>query len=250
MVAQRTEQRAGSPGQARGGIPAQPADRRGTVAASASARLPSSRTCWTATWWRAGREKYRWITLLRPFQPYTTAGDIVVGWRLDGLPFLTCWVGAMSMSLTIGRWSPDFLLVGSSGSRVLVEIKPLTPFDADVADKATTACLERKFNKELSAIFLLGVSPHNDNDLIKIGWARLFDHERPGWHIASLVWTPNPDYPEFWADIPVLGGGTVTSLCGVFSGNSIDQENFRAYPEHTMRLWADASNRVQWNARG
>ena len=149
----------------------------------------------------------------------------------------------------LGRWSPDFLLIGSCGSKVLVEIKPVTGFDVEVADKASSACLERRFYKELSAMFLLGVSPYTDNGIINIGWVRLFDHERPGWHNASLVWIPNPDYPEFCADVPVPKMGAITSLGGVFSGILIEHDNFcLPYAEHTMRLWAEASNRVQWKS--
>jgi len=153
----------------------------------------------------------------------------------------------------LGKWSPDFLLRGFYGSTVLVEIKPITSFDQAVVvtEKMTAAVFERDLQDEISALLLLGVSPISHGDGVQIGWVGEPYSDAPDadWHPSALAWVSDHNHPMFRADflVPRVPGEE-------FQGALTDEYWLRhdverlppLYPEHTMQLWAEATNAVQW----
>lgn len=121
----------------------------------------------------------------------------LAGWRFEYEPF------------DLGGWSPDFLLPGSYGVDVLVEVKPITQFDSEVAGKISRA------SEPTYELLLLGVSPTQRGvaDLV-LGWSLLPWGEV--WDLRTL--------PALLAD---RGIGDTTDI----------------------RDWQSACNAVQWNAK-
>jgi hypothetical protein len=155
----------------------------------------------------------------------------------------------------LGAWSPDFLL---TDLQTLVEVKPLTEFDAETWAKMAVAYKERKPD---GSLLLTRVAPqllkHGE---VEIGWLAIPWHDE-GFipHRAFLGWVPDGEQPFFWPEIIAtvgrpVGWTTTTGYGFVFEGDyqpSKDElERLKwpeTYGEHTMGLWAKATADVQWH---
>lgn len=171
-----------------------------------------------------------------------------LGWRHEYEPF------------DLGSWSPDFLLPDWN---VLVEIKPLTEFDAAVWSKLVNASFKcgvlRKTSDNMPrGILLTRAAPKTsvvescaENDWpIDIGWYGSVYNEFYS-DVAWLAWISDTSKPVFTPQIlSIEKRGWYTP-----SGNgdwwfTEDGEHNRhrieVYHDHTMELWAHASNAVQY----
>jgi hypothetical protein len=163
----------------------------------------------------------------------------LLGWQHEYEPF------------DLGKWSPDFLLFRDRKRQFFVEIKPIADFDVDVADRMWGAA---QSSGDIG-LLLLGVAPTkfgpDDDPMIDLGW-RWWPGEETFEH-ALLIWVLDPDAPRFQAD--VLGVPTQPLPPDVprfWWGASLDVGHLSErlmpsrYGEHSMDLWAKASNTVQW----
>jgi hypothetical protein len=159
----------------------------------------------------------------------------------------------------LGAWSPDFLL---TDIYTLVEIKPLTEFDADVWAKAVAACRERGLlqgDNQINALFLSMVAPrkHERHSILHLGWVAMPWRDQGMTPLpAYLGWTTSAEVPQFLADITAIipGGICTTDTEYVWSNrtalwaaqNPIPQTYF----DHSAELWARATSDVQWRPDG
>ena len=153
----------------------------------------------------------------------------------------------------LGVWSPDFMLVSPYGGEVLVEVKPITEFNPDVAKKMMAAVVERGLAGN-ATLMLLGTSPVATKAGVRVGWIGHVDEQAGNtiWSEAVIAWFLHPDRPEIVADAmfcdteePSSGWSGV--LTYYFASNM--WRDARPYRTHTMELWAAASNAVQWAGR-
>lgn len=157
----------------------------------------------------------------------------------------------------LGAWSPDFLLTDID---TLVEVKPLTEFDAEAWAKIAAACKERNIK---NGLLLTRVAPQLYRNVVELGWVAIPWHEDGAIpHRALLGWVPNREHPRFDAKIVTLmqhpfGWATTTGFGHVFedgfrpSGDDLERLNWpEPYPDHAMGLWARATSDVQWRPDG
>lgn len=134
----------------------------------------------------------------------------------------------------LGKWSPDFAITDPIDA--LVEVKPATTFDPDVAEKVNEAA-------EGSGCFYLltRVAPvKHECGLVQIGWWTVSYRE------AFLFWRPS-DKPAFQADIfSYVSDLSWWVTASRDSGQDGSEPALYPYADHTMNLWADACNAVQW----
>jgi hypothetical protein len=158
----------------------------------------------------------------------------------------------------LGAWSPDFLLTDID---TLVEVKPLTEFDADVWAKMVAACKERGLlsGEKPMSLLLTRVAPDfHKGDVVQLGWVAMPWYEEgivP--KRALLGWVPDNDQPRFWPEIVAIvthpiGWITSTDVGRICSKDiSLDDLEHFAWPEsygdYTMGLWARATSDVQWS---
>ena len=151
-----------------------------------------------------------------------------LGWSYEYEPF------------DLGPWSPDFLL--TSPMEVLVEVKPIEHFDAEVAAKMLDAT-----NGE--NLLLTRVAPSVVSDFLEIGWSAGVKGE---FRAAAVVWLVDRQVPRLVADITDLGGcdeGTWRTFSG-FGGNSKElHRRCHLFTNATKAMWAEASNAVQWEPK-
>lgn len=147
----------------------------------------------------------------------------------------------------LGVWSPDFLL---SDIATLVEVKPIREIDDDTWRKMTKACQNKKLlegeEAPLHGVILTMVAPICKGPLIQIGWLSMGYNDMVPID-AYLAWLPKYDVPEFTATIVSIDAGGWYSLCGDaddWTTSRYHRPNH--YAEHATRLWAQASNIVQW----
>ena len=161
----------------------------------------------------------------------------LLGWKAEYEPY------------DLGRWSPDFLLRGRDGIELLVEVKPITTFDQEVGDKAVAACFEKGLSDSLSGILLVGVGPTIHGRGVIVGWhGTLYsDEPKADWGDSGLGWLLADTHPEIWPDLinpDPSGQGWSGVLTGIWGRGT--PHDIRCYQDHTMKLWAEATNRVQW----
>lgn len=141
----------------------------------------------------------------------------------------------------LGAWSPDFLL---RDLNVVVEIKPITSIDAATAKKMVKACEESGALEKFRWIVLLGVAPCSFGASTMIGWK--YDKE-DGWRHALLEWWSGWRAPIWYADIvDRQKEGFLTALGNAGVYDQMHNPPPRPFHHHTMELWSDASNDVQW----
>ena len=157
-----------------------------------------------------------------------------LGWAYEYEPF------------DLGSWSPDFLLIRHN---VMVEVKPLTEFDQGVADKMLNATVNQRIvDEEVSpcGLFLTRVAPFAATDKsVSLGW--LCPPAAPStFGEAIAFWRTDIHKPCMHADVVVIGAGGVWTMDGDARPDSDGFSGWFLYPKHTMGLWSDASNAVQW----
>jgi hypothetical protein len=186
----------------------------------------------------------------------------LLGWEHEYEPF------------ELNGWIPDFLLRGTwaSGYRagVLVEIKPVSTYDRDVGQKVIDACADTEWEGGTDRL-LFGVAPWRaERRWLNIGWGILEGQHADGDTVAPRRCSIN-DY-----DVPIicfadskgvtfdLGqpgrpiGGMLTGYDSYFDIHY--PQHFKADLLHDLiaqdewignieKLWAEATNRVQWRGR-
>ena len=164
----------------------------------------------------------------------------ILGWEYEHEPF------------DLGKWSPDFMLTDRvTGGKALAEVKPIQAFDEDVGNKIVSACFETGWKSQLSGVLLLHVKPTVVDRKVRIGDVVIFG-EGPGasrWIPAELVWILDAYEAKIIADIvipDVDAPGWHTMLTYRFFDWPSDGGGIMRYPEHTERLWSEASNAVRW----
>jgi hypothetical protein len=153
----------------------------------------------------------------------------------------------------LGRWSPDFAMADEAGCPVLVEVKPILSFDRNVAKKMEAASTERG-RQDYDTLLLIGVSPTAMGCGVRIGWVGQHCGEPESswaWLPALLAWVRDPSTPRLLPDI-LHHDHTDDSgrlyMRGILTGIHACEDSVGLYHEEVMRLWAAASNCVQWRA--
>lgn len=161
----------------------------------------------------------------------------VMGWRHEYEPF------------GLGTWSPDFLL----GDSLLVEVKPITEFDRDVAAKMQAAAEARKMHE--MQLLLVGVSPSRHYEFLRLGWTaeyRFATELAPAgwrWSVCPLAWAADDDRPIWRPNAYAVEPGTSPAwMAPLVSPNDGPQHqgSVKHYVDHALALWAQATNAVQW----
>jgi len=140
----------------------------------------------------------------------------------------------------LGSWSPDFLLPSGHDPAefvgVLAEVKPVQAFDERVALRMCQAVTDNKMNERVM-LLLLGVSPWiGESGRCCIGWMLT---RRDGFKSLAIIWEVQRDRPVF------------RPLAWRADQNyPTDGKYYAGYADYTMRLWAEATNAVQWRGRG
>lgn len=100
----------------------------------------------------------------------------------------------------LGTWSPDFQIRKAHGNASgLVEVKPITQFDAEIAQKMTDAVIASNFD---GALLLLGIAPFIDRAGMSIGWLGSGRHPPLSNGSVSAHWwhaSPRSDISGAWA---------------------------------------------------
>ena len=156
-----------------------------------------------------------------------------LGWTYEYEPF------------DLGAWSPDFLLNGALNG-ALVEVKPWASLDLHVCEKIGEAVAEQWVLLTRAAPIIV------EDHLVSPGWLRA-----PGWALfqeAYLIWLLYSKKPLFGADIGPfsIDEKNPVSLWFVSGFRCYSKEHARHifhYRDHSMQLWADACNAVQWEPR-
>jgi hypothetical protein len=138
--------------------------------------------------------------------------------------------------LDLGKWSPDFAITAPFDA--LVEVKPFTEFDAEVAERMFDASGDPPF------LLLTRVAPERLEGGVKIGW-----NAATGMPVA-LCWAQRLNSPEFYADLTTVWMTEPPKLISAARGELTEASPFRGcssyYPDYAMARWADACNAVQW----
>lgn len=164
----------------------------------------------------------------------------------------------------LGKWSPDFILFPEEGMNggptlpVLVEVKPIVEFDESVASKMFDATKEKFSLEEMPCLLLLGLKPQWKRDdfpkPVRLGW-HTYAHwenrrvQNVSWQPARFAWLPAPYFsaPKFYPDIVDTPEGEDGPFSyGLLSEGDVKPNPGEDYQEHTMKLWAQATNAVQW----
>lgn len=155
----------------------------------------------------------------------------LLGWRYEYEPF------------ELDGWIPDFLLFGSRHS-VLVEIKPVTVFPRDVAEKVSASGFGGLADPspDVLADFVLALGcsiplpgPHRDpvygDESYVIGWL----HDGLIWEPAVLGFPRDPS-------------GHLAIVTEFFAVDIPGADASRMNPAGISRKWAEAGNAAQWKA--
>jgi len=148
----------------------------------------------------------------------------LVGWPYQYEPF------------DLDGWIPDFLL----GSKVLVEVKPVTEFPQEIADEIL-ASAEHAFSEsehDCWEILILGCQVPIDDPHIDCGIGWLTDGLH-FWGEATLV-----DY-DGKVDFCHTVGSFHGRIHGGYNGGSWGEGKI-VNQDFLMQKWREAGNRVQW----
>lgn len=150
----------------------------------------------------------------------------------------------------LGAWSPDFHITNLD---ILVEVKPLSEFDQSVWDKAIAACNERgllsaESDRYVNGLFLTRVAPTIINNKVQVGWFTTLNSNdlRPA--PAYLGWLPSYVKPTYSPDLINVSEKGWWSAGGDADMWDNAHQSPRIFADHTMGIWAEASNKVQWQA--
>jgi hypothetical protein len=144
----------------------------------------------------------------------------------------------------LGGWSPDFLTGPRGCEKILVEVKPIEDFDLGTATRMAGACRENEIGKML---MLVGVQPFVIKHRVRLGWVG-WSLDRPdGWEHDPVMWGPIPGSDEQGADIVLTSNMEGTPFRMFAPEYSV--ADLSAMSDHTMGLWAKATNAVQWHRK-
>ena len=144
--------------------------------------------------------------------------------------------------IDLNGWFPDFALFGDNGNMILVEVKPVTNFPTDVAEK-----MEEAVGGAGHELLILGQGPFYDFEDGCIGWLMEIrevevsevewerEHE---WGIAVWGQWESSDKPGFCHE----SGQFTDRISGAYDGGCFGSDvakNIRA-------LWNGAGNLVQY----
>lgn len=134
----------------------------------------------------------------------------------------------------LGGWSPDFAI--SDPFNGLIEIKPLTEPEPELFERVQGAATGR------GLVLVTRVAPIVIGSMVFIGWWAA------SYQDVAVVWTAADKQPVFIADFFSFTSDGETWVSGTM-GHGTDEKWPRAYgyADHTMKLWADACNVVQWD---
>jgi hypothetical protein len=147
-----------------------------------------------------------------------------LGWQYEYEPF------------DLGKWSPDFALTDPFDA--LIEVKPATEPDLDLFDRVQGA------SRNGGAVIVTRVAPVVVNNLVEVGWWAA------SYMPVVVVWVTERDRPAFRADFFSFTSGLESWVSGTIGHGPAEKlPTVWNYAEHTMGLWADASNAVQWEPK-
>ena len=163
----------------------------------------------------------------------------LLGWEYEYEPF------------DLNGWIPDFLIKGKPQD-VLVEVKPVTEFPADVAAEVWNACPKQAFRDDLDCmesdyqLLIVGssIAVKEDENGESFGWTiSIGSVENETWDLAVL---------GRWDNSPGIGfhesGGSYRDVIsgeydgGEHKGGTVD----RGY---ALSLWREAGNLTQWKGK-
>jgi hypothetical protein len=155
-----------------------------------------------------------------------------------------------------GKWSPDFAIICDRGGPIFVEVKPIQGFSLATATKMMDACHP---HAGVTALLLVGVAPFlpaaQAPDACNEEW--MFSGAEVGWNcfcdpVHNREWSPvfidksiNGRFDIYWNLIPgghIYGEDQKPDECPPFG--------WRTRLSELKTLWAQATNTVQWHARG
>lgn len=156
----------------------------------------------------------------------------------------------------LSGWAPDFLIsMPDDSQRVLVEIKPITECHEETMERMWKACQAHKLmddeedEAQITAVLLLGIAPRHAGgrfQFVDFGWFRSCSTVQKQIIPAKLAWLPDFHTPGFKADIT---GVSDDGWFGLITGDAGIDRDIKPYPDHTMSLWSEATNAVQWRGR-
>jgi hypothetical protein len=131
-----------------------------------------------------------------------------------------------------GKWSPDFALWGiRQNTPVMVEVKPITAWDRDVARKMADATYD-----ESPFLLLLGNSPEIQSTACAIGW-----FAQP--NVYEARWTEAIIGNDASGRIDMIPNSDDFCLSGILWEG---EEGFQ--PADCKAAWTKAANVIQWIA--
>ena len=137
----------------------------------------------------------------------------------------------------LGKWSPDFAIVNREVT-VLTEVKPISRWDEDVAEKISFSIRDTD-----KVGMLIGNGPWFSNGLCLIGWAARWGRHGLSWSEICIAecedgsFTMCPTVP-WW----VLPSEACFAAPGVYS------KPIRTIRDANTR-WTEAANAVQWRGK-
>ena len=162
----------------------------------------------------------------------------LIGWTCEYEPF------------DLGGWSPDFLIkTEPKMADILVEVKPITEFNENVAKKMESNTWGRGLSHSL---LLLGCSPISSelspNHRICIGWiSPIFSETKrteraPEWYGALLEYHKSNGF-DFTREF-----GDFNSYMNLSYDSIPCKEMILCTRDSIMNYWNESCNRVQWQA--
>lgn len=137
----------------------------------------------------------------------------------------------------LGKWSPDFAITAPFNA--LVEVKPITEPDYETMERMIDACPK-------GLLILTGVAPVPHDDFVQLGWWP------SSYQPLFAIWLRDRVKPRIYCDALVVvsdGSAWISGTQGVMWEKDEPKKlsaHYWCYPAHTMELWNDACNAVQW----
>jgi hypothetical protein len=153
-----------------------------------------------------------------------------LGWAYEYEPF------------DLGAWSPDFAI--TDPFKALIEVKPMTEPDHELFERCQGAA-EKNGHRGLVLVTRVAPLVLEDAGFIGIGWWAA------SYQPVAIGWAIDQQQPRMWPDFLTVTSDRENWITSKAQGHVEKQPGpkLRTYPEHTMRLWADATNAVQWEPR-
>lgn len=163
----------------------------------------------------------------------------LLGWEYEYEPF------------DLDGWIPDFLIKGKQGD-VLVEVKPVTEFPADVAAEIWKACPKQAFHDDPDCmetdcqLLIVGssIAIKEDENGESFGWTISIGGVKDQvWDLAVL---------GRWDNSPVIGfhessGSYRDAISGEYDGG--EHKGGTVDRDHALSLWREAGNLTQWKGK-